>query len=97
MEYAFSDYNRTRPYSSINYLPPEEFERLWMNDEGFMKQFLDNRRRKEVEGKCLIGSRKNCPKLKGSDQVRHTYNKKFLELGINPKVSMFVNSNPLRY
>ena len=47
MEYAFSDYNRTRPHSSIDYLPSEEFERRWMNDEGFRKQFLDNRRRKE--------------------------------------------------
>jgi hypothetical protein len=50
MEYAFSDYNRTRPYSSIDYLPPEEFERRWMNEEDFRKQFLGNRRRKDENG-----------------------------------------------
>jgi transposase InsO family protein len=46
MKYAFSDYIRTRPYSSIDYLPPEEFERRWMNDEDFRKEFLGNKRRK---------------------------------------------------
>ena len=47
MEQAFIDYNTVRPHSSIDYLAPDEFERRWMNDEGFRKQFLDNGRRKE--------------------------------------------------
>ena len=63
MKYAFSDYNRTRPYLSIDYLPPEEFERRWMNDHDFRKQFLDNRRRKEE--KILRNREEKKRRLKG--------------------------------
>ena len=34
MEYAFTDYNTVRPHSSIEYLPPEEFERRWNASQG---------------------------------------------------------------
>ena len=58
MEEAFVDYNTVRPHSSILFLAPDEFERRWM---------YDGRKKKEVEGKCLIGRRNICPKLRGSD------------------------------
>jgi transposase InsO family protein len=41
MEYAFTDYNSTRPYSSIDYLPPDEFERRWNESSDFRKKFLE--------------------------------------------------------
>jgi transposase InsO family protein len=47
MEYAFNDYNSVRPHSSIDYLPPDEFERRLREEEGFMDKFLEERKRKE--------------------------------------------------
>ena len=47
MEYAFGDYNSTRPHSSIGYLPPDEFEKCWLTDEDFRKRFLEDRKRKD--------------------------------------------------
>ena len=46
MEYAFNDYNRVRPYSSIEYLPPAEFERMWIEINEFRNEFLEKRKRR---------------------------------------------------
>ena len=42
---AFTDYNECRPHSSIDYLPPGEFRRKFMDDPAFRERF----ERKEVE------------------------------------------------
>ena len=42
---AFSDYNECRPHSSIDYLPPGEFRRKFLNDQTFRERF----EKKEVE------------------------------------------------
>ena len=47
MEYALNDYNSVRPHSSIDYLPPDEFERRLVEEDGFKEKFLEERRRKE--------------------------------------------------
>ena len=47
MESAFSDYNSVRPHSSIDYLPPDEFERRLREEDGFRDRFLEDRKRKE--------------------------------------------------
>ena len=47
MEYAFTDYNGTRPHSSIDYLPPDEFERRWIESADFRNKFLEERKKKE--------------------------------------------------
>ena len=47
MEYAFTDYNTVRPHSSIDYLPPDEFERKLCEEEGFRDKFLEDRKRRE--------------------------------------------------
>ena len=47
IEYAFTDYNTVRPHSSIDYLPPDEFERRLREEEGFRDKFLEERKRKE--------------------------------------------------
>ena len=35
IELAFNDYNEKRPHSSIDYLPPREFRRKFLNDQSF--------------------------------------------------------------
>ena len=47
IEKAFSDYNECRPHSSIDYLPPREFRRKFLNDSAFRERF----EKKEVEVK----------------------------------------------
>ncbi len=47
MKFAFTDYDTVRPHSSIDFLPPEEFEKRWYNDEKFSKEFMQNRKIKE--------------------------------------------------
>ena len=47
IEKAFSDYNECRPHSSIDYLPPREFRRKFLNDPAFRNRF----EKKEVEVK----------------------------------------------
>ena len=47
MESAFNDYNRVRPHSSIDYLPPDEFERRLHEEDGFGEKFLEDKKRKE--------------------------------------------------
>ena len=47
MEYAFNDYNRVRPHSSVEYLPPAEFERMWIENTEFRNEFLEKRKRKK--------------------------------------------------
>ncbi len=42
---AFSDYNECRPHSSIDYLPPREFRRKFLNDQTFREKFEE----KEIE------------------------------------------------
>ena len=49
MECAFNDYNSVRPHSSIEYLPPDEFERRLTDEESFMNKFLEERKRREVK------------------------------------------------
>ena len=46
MEYAFTDYNGTRPHSSIDYLPPDEFERRWNESADFREKFMEERKKK---------------------------------------------------
>ena len=46
MENAFIDYNTVRPHSSIDYLPPDEFERRLRAEDGFRYKFLERRNRK---------------------------------------------------
>ena len=46
MESAFTDYNTVRPHSSIDYLPPDEFERRLRAEDGFRYKFLERRNRK---------------------------------------------------
>jgi putative transposase len=45
IEKAFYDYNECRPHSSIDYLPPREFRRKFLNDKAFRIRF----EKKEVE------------------------------------------------
>ena len=47
MEYAFTDYNGTRPHSSIDYLPPDEFEGKWNESADFRNKFLEERKKEE--------------------------------------------------
>ena len=47
MKSAFTDYNTVRPHSSIDYLPPDEFERRLREEDGFRDRFLEDRKRKE--------------------------------------------------
>ncbi|OWP57073.1 MAG: hypothetical protein B2I17_02620 [Thermoplasmatales archaeon B_DKE] len=47
IKYAFTDYNTVRPHSSIDFLPPEEFEKRWNEDKKFRNKFLEDRKRKE--------------------------------------------------
>ena len=47
MESAFTDYNTVRPHSSIGYLPPDEFERRLLEEDGFRDKFMEERKRKE--------------------------------------------------
>jgi|ACXJ01.1.fsa_nt_gi transposase InsO family protein len=47
MESAFTDYNAVRPHSSIDYLPPDEFERRLREEDGFRDRFLEDSKRKE--------------------------------------------------
>ncbi|MEM0136203.1 MAG: integrase core domain-containing protein, partial [Thermoplasmatales archaeon] len=42
---AFSDYYECRPYSSIDYLPPREFRRKFLDDPAFRERY----EKKEVE------------------------------------------------
>ena len=42
---TFSDYNECRPHSSIDYLPPREFRRKFLDDPAFRQRF----EKKEVE------------------------------------------------
>ena len=42
---AFSDYNECRPHSSIDYLPPREFRRKFLDDPAFRNRF----EKKEIE------------------------------------------------
>ena len=44
---AFTDYNECRPHSSIDYLPPREFRRKFLNEPTFRGRF----EKREVEGK----------------------------------------------
>ncbi|MEM4084466.1 MAG: integrase core domain-containing protein [Thermoplasmata archaeon] len=44
MEYVFNDYTTIRPYSSIKYLPHEEFERMWNESSEFKEGFQERRR-----------------------------------------------------
>jgi transposase InsO family protein len=46
MEQAFIDYNTVRPHSSIDYLPPDEFERRLREEDGFRDKFLEGRNRR---------------------------------------------------
>ena len=39
IEKAFTDYNENRPHSSIDYLPPREFRRKFLNDQSFRESF----------------------------------------------------------
>ncbi|WMT49121.1 MAG: hypothetical protein RE472_08630 [Thermoplasmatales archaeon] len=50
MEYAFNDYNSVRLHSSIEYLPPDEFERRLREKDGFKDKFLVEKKRKEEKG-----------------------------------------------
>ena len=47
MEHALIDYNTVRRHSSIDYLPPNEFERRLREEEGFRDKFLEGRNRRE--------------------------------------------------
>ena len=47
MKYAFTDYNGTRPHSSIDYLPPDEFEKRRNESADFRNKFLEERKKKE--------------------------------------------------
>jgi transposase InsO family protein len=47
MEYAFTDYNTVRPHSSIEYLPPDEFEGRCAEDGNYRKKYLEDRKNKE--------------------------------------------------
>ena len=38
-ENAFTDYNEFRPHSSIDYLPPKEFRRKFLNDWSFREAY----------------------------------------------------------
>ena len=49
MKHAFTDYNTIRPHSSIDYLPPDEFERRLREENGFRDKFLEERKRMEGE------------------------------------------------
>jgi transposase InsO family protein len=39
IESAFTDYNEKRPHSSIDYLPPREFRRKFLNDQSFREAY----------------------------------------------------------
>ena len=39
IENAYIDYNECRPHSSIDYLPPREFRRKFLDDTAFRERF----------------------------------------------------------
>ena len=45
IEKAFTDYNEYRPHSSIDYLPPRDFRKKFLDDPSFRERF----EKKEVE------------------------------------------------
>lgn len=45
MRYAFTDYDTVRPHSSIDFIPPEEFEKGWIENENSRNEFPDERKR----------------------------------------------------
>jgi hypothetical protein len=47
MEYAFNDYNSVIPHSSIEYPPPDKFERRLPEEDGFMDKLIEERKRTE--------------------------------------------------
>ena len=49
MEHAFIDYNTVRTHSSIDYLPPYEFERRLREEDDFRDRFLESRNRRGKE------------------------------------------------
>lgn len=40
IENAFKDYNEVRPHSSIDYLPPREFRRRFLEDQSFREKYV---------------------------------------------------------
>ncbi len=47
IEYAFNDYNTVRPHSSISFPPPDEFEKRWIGDKNFRREFPEERKKKK--------------------------------------------------
>ena len=40
IEKAFKDYNELRPHSSIDYLPPKEFRKRFLEDQSFREKYV---------------------------------------------------------
>ena len=40
IENAFTDYNEFRPHSSIDYLPPKEFRKRFLDDQSFKEKYV---------------------------------------------------------
>lgn len=49
IEKAFSDYNECRPHSSIDYYPPREFRRRFLNDSLFREEYLRSIEKSKLE------------------------------------------------
>jgi transposase InsO family protein len=49
---AFSDYNECRPHSSIDYLPPREFRRKFLDDPAFRERFEKKEFEVILDEKC---------------------------------------------
>jgi hypothetical protein len=47
MELKFIDYNNLKPYSFIDYLPPDEFERRRCEEDGFRDKSMEGGNRSE--------------------------------------------------
>ena len=60
VEYAFNDYNHTRPHSSIMFLSPKEFRKRWNSDPGFRTGYENHL--KKMKEKALA-KKKNQKKM----------------------------------
>ena len=49
IEKAFKDYNEFRPHSSIDYLPPKEFRKRFLEDQSFRENYV-----KKLEAKLFF-------------------------------------------
>lgn len=59
IEQAFNDYNRVRPHSSVEYLPPAVFRERYLNDSGFRSGYDEKLRKRREKMKTKRETKTN--------------------------------------